>query len=75
MGHEKLTWREVRARPVILPLKRPIVSKVGLFDQWPLILIDLVTEEGVVGHSYLEPYLIPSLDDKHPFHGAEWSAG
>ncbi len=33
----------MRARPVILPLKRPIVFKVGLFDQWPLILIDLVT--------------------------------
>ena len=70
MDHEKLTWREVRARPVILPLKRPIVSKVGLFDQWPLILIDLVTEEGIVGHSYLEPYLkdaarylVPMLGD------------
>ena len=37
---------------------------------WPIILIDLLTEEGVVGRSYLEPYtakamqyLIPALHD------------
>ena len=40
-----------------MPLRRPVVSKVGLFNDWPLILIDLQTEEGVVGRSYLEPYL------------------
>jgi mandelate racemase len=28
-----------------------------MFDEWPLILIDLQTEEGVTGRSYLEPYL------------------
>ena len=53
----RLTLRSVEARAVLVPLKRPIVSKVGLFDAWPLILIDLHTEEGVVGRSYLEPYL------------------
>ncbi|HEX2540155.1 MAG TPA: enolase C-terminal domain-like protein [Caldimonas sp.] len=65
-----LTVRGVRARPVVLPLKRPIVSKVGRFDEWPLILIDLFTNEGVVGRSYLEPYLkqaarylVPALED------------
>jgi mandelate racemase len=52
-----LTLRSVEARAVLLPLKRPIVSKVGLYVAWPLILIDLHTEEGVVGRSYLEPYL------------------
>jgi mandelate racemase len=57
MGFEKLTLRKVEARPVVVPLRRPIVSKVGLFDDWPLILIDLHTEEGIVGRSYLEPYL------------------
>lgn len=52
-----LTFESVRARPVVLPLKRPIVSKVGQFTEWPVILIDLQTREGVVGRSYLEPYL------------------
>ena len=57
MTFEKLTLRSVRVRAVLVPLRRPVVSKVGLFDEWPLILIDLQTEEGIVGRSYLEPYL------------------
>jgi mandelate racemase len=53
----RLTLKNVRVRPVIVPLRRPILSKVGFFHDWPLILIDLDTEEGIVGRSYLEPYL------------------
>jgi mandelate racemase len=58
---EKLTLRSVTVRTVLLPLRRPVVSKVGLFDQWPMILIDLQTEEGIVGRSYLAPYLRQSI--------------
>jgi mandelate racemase len=61
MKYEKLRLKKVEVRPVILPLTRPIVSKVGLYDQWPLILIDLYTEEGIVGRSYLEPYIKQSV--------------
>lgn len=57
MVSEKLTLQSVKARPVLVPLKRPIVSKVGLFEQWPLILIDLYTEEGIIGRSYIQPYI------------------
>ena len=57
MTLERLTLKSVDVRPVLVPLKRPVVSKVGHFDQWPLILIDLYTNEGIVGRSYLEPYL------------------
>jgi Mandelate racemase / muconate lactonizing enzyme, N-terminal domain len=53
----KLTLKSVQVRPVVVPLKRPIVSKVGCFSDWPLNLIDLYTEEGIVGRSCLEPYL------------------
>jgi len=70
MAFEKLTLRSVNVRAVLVPMRRPVVSKVGLFDQWPIILIDLVTEEGVVGRSYLEPYLkhaaryiVPAIHD------------
>ena len=66
----RLTVKSVRARPVVVPLKRPVVSKVGLFRDWPMILIDLYTNEGVVGRSYLEPYLkqstryiVPVIED------------
>jgi len=41
-----------------------------MFQDWPIILIDLQTNEGIVGRSYLEPYLkqsaryiIPIIDD------------
>jgi len=55
--HRQLTFRSVNARPMLVPLSRPVVSRVGHCDLWPLILIDLQTEEGIVGRSYLEPYL------------------
>ncbi len=57
MAHQTLTLRAVTVRPVLLPLRRPVVSKVGRFDEWPVILIDLATDQGIVGRSYLEPYL------------------
>src|SRR3984893_17716844 len=66
----RLTLRSIELRSVSIPLKRPVVSKVGLFDRWPLVLIDLHTEEGIVGRSYLEPYversvryLVPAIRD------------
>ena len=57
MKVESLTYESVRLRAVLVPLKRQVVSRVGFFDRWPLILIDLQTKEGIVGTSYLEPYL------------------
>src|SRR5262245_23254932 len=56
----RLTYESIDVRTVVIPLKRPVVSKVGRFDDWPLILIDLRTAEGVVGRSYLDPYLLRS---------------
>jgi mandelate racemase len=54
---EKLTFESVTVRAVSIPMKRPIVAKVGTYTEWPFILIDVKTKEGVVGRSYLEPYL------------------
>ena len=53
----KLTFESVQVRAVAIPMRRPIVSKVGTYREWPFILIDLHTKEGIVGRSYLEPYL------------------
>jgi mandelate racemase len=60
----------VNARPVVLKLQRPVVARIATITEWPLILIDLATEEGIVGRSYLEPYtikamryLVPALHD------------
>src|SRR5688572_10248667 len=56
----RLTYESVAVRTVVIPLQRPVISRVGRFDDWPLILIDLRTAEGVVGRSYLDPYLLRS---------------
>jgi len=51
-----LTFESIRARPVLLKLQRPIVARIATITEWPLILIDLTTCEGIVGRAYLEPY-------------------
>jgi mandelate racemase len=61
MPHASLTVRDVAARPIVLKLKRPIVARIATITEWPLILIDLLTEEGIVGRSYLEPYVVNSM--------------
>jgi mandelate racemase len=61
MQLESLTFKDLRARPVVLKLRRPVIARIATITDWPLILIDLYTEEGVVGRSYLEPYLIKSM--------------
>jgi mandelate racemase len=61
MGVGSLTFRSITARPVVLKLKRPIVARIATITDWPLILIDLSTEEGIVGRSYLEPYTVKAL--------------
>jgi mandelate racemase len=56
-----LTFKAIEVRPVVLKLKRPVVARIATLTDWPLILIDLHTEEGIVGRSYLEPYLPKSM--------------
>jgi mandelate racemase len=53
----KLTLEAIEVRAVSIPMRRPIVSKVGVYREWPFILIEVKTKEGVIGRSYLEPYL------------------
>ena len=57
----RLTFESVRVRAVSVPLRRPLVAKVGNFEKWPFVLIDVQTREGVVGRSYLEPYVASSV--------------
>ena len=40
MAPGRLTLKGVRVRHVVVPLKRPVVSKVGLFRDWPLVVAD-----------------------------------
>jgi mandelate racemase len=63
MSNVPLTVREITARPIVLKLKRPVVARIATITEWPIILVDLLTEEGIIGRSYLEPYLVPALND------------
>jgi mandelate racemase len=59
---QKLTLHSIKLRVLSVPLRRPIVSNptVGRYTHWPFILLDLVTNEGVAGKSYLEPSVVES---------------
>ena len=62
--HEDAVSWERRSSPVQLMCERYCYRCDGqssrksvCSDEWPMILIDLYTREGVVGRSYLEPGL------------------
>lgn len=66
----KFQLKNLSVRAVLLKLDHPIVARIATLDEWPMILIDLQSEEGVIGRSYLEPYtpktmkyLVPALLD------------
>jgi mandelate racemase len=46
----------VRARAVVTPMARPVKNAFGVIDVAPLLLIDVATDQGVTGRSYLFAY-------------------
>jgi mandelate racemase len=56
-----LTIHGIRARPVIAPMKRPIRTAIGTIPSAPLVLIDVSTDQGAVGRSYLFAYTPAAL--------------
>ena len=53
----KLTIKNIRARAVQAPLKRPPRSASGEIPNAALVLIDLETNEGITGSSYLFAFM------------------
>ena len=49
----KLRLRGVRVRAVGAPMKRPLATATGSIKVAPLLLVDLQTDGGIVGRSYL----------------------
>ena len=58
---QQLTLESIQVRVVSVPLNRPLIAKIGQLEDWPLILIDIYTKEGIIGRSYLEPYRLRSI--------------
>jgi mandelate racemase len=63
MKLEKLRIRALRARAVAVPMKRPLATATGAVTIAPLLLLDLETDSGITGRSYLfgigQPHLRP----------------
>src|ERR1700749_3943416 len=46
----------VKARAVVTPMSRPVRNAFGVIDVAPLLLIDVETDQGITGRSYLFAY-------------------
>jgi mandelate racemase len=56
MSIPDLVIRDIRARPVVTPLPRPIRTASGDVLDAPLLLIDVLTDAGVTGRAYAFAY-------------------
>jgi mandelate racemase len=56
-----LKIRELRVRAVKVPMAHPHRTASGTITESPLVLTDVLTEEGVVGHSYVFCYAALAL--------------
>lgn len=64
MGVDGSNLRAVRVRSVLVPLDPPIQTSSAQVPEAPLVLLDLQTEEGIVGHSAVfcyTPVVLASL--------------
>jgi len=55
----------IHTTPVLAPLPRPVRTASGTIGQFPLVLIDVSTDGGVVGRAYAQVYLpelLPALN-------------
>jgi len=50
---KSLRIREIRVRAVAVPMKRPLQTSIALVNVAALLLLDLETDAGIVGRSYL----------------------
>lgn len=61
----QLTFRELRLTAASVPLEYPVRTASGTVDRAPLVLLDLLTEEGVQGRAYLFTYTPMALKPLH----------
>jgi len=63
MKLEKLRIRRLRTRALSVPIRRPLATASGAVTMAPLLLVDLETDGGITGRSYLfgigAPHLKP----------------
>jgi mandelate racemase len=57
MTTSRLTIRSVKARAVNAPISRPVKNAFGVIPSAPLVLIDVATDQGIIGHAYIFAYM------------------
>ncbi len=60
--YSELTVRDLDVRAVDVPVQRPLKTSGGVLGTAPLVLIDLHTEEGITGSSYVFCYTPMALE-------------
>ena len=61
MDQIPLKIRELRVRAVMVPMAEPHRTASGTITESPLVLTDVLTDQGVVGHSYVFCYAALAL--------------
>src|SRR6476659_7286983 len=56
MSQAHLTIRGITARAVDVPISRPVKNAFGVIHSAPLVLIDVMTDQGITGRSYIFGY-------------------
>jgi len=56
MSSNPPTIRNVTARAVDVPISRPVKNAFGVIRSAPLVLIDVTTDQGIAGRSYIFAY-------------------
>src|SRR5258708_38217605 len=56
MSSSAPTIRSVKARAVDVPISRPVKNAFGVIRSAPLVLIDVATDQGITGRSYIFGY-------------------
>ena len=62
MISDSLTIRELRVRTVRVPMEQPHRTASGVVTESPLVLTDVITEEGISGHSIIFTYTTAALE-------------
>lgn len=55
MRLEKLTFKGLRARPVILELNRPVIARIATITDWPLILVASIPKKVLPAEAIWSP--------------------
>jgi mandelate racemase len=56
MSKPNLTIRGITARAIDAPISRPVKNAFGVIRSAPLVLIDIETDQGITGRSYIFAY-------------------